>query len=148
MEKDIKEALEKLQEEIVEKENQIKLIKNIDWTKKVNENEWHEFCKTSLRYSNLMNKLLKNIFSNAENIKNGGNSINFTLYDFDCDLSTSFAKCIEVDISWQKKLVEPTLENMMSNIEINMKKYFEIFDNHGYWLELYNYRFPRKKMEF
>lgn len=39
---EIQEVLETLQSDITEKENQINLIKNIDWTKSVTEEEWHQ----------------------------------------------------------------------------------------------------------
>lgn len=141
---DIQEVLETLQSDITEKENQINLIKNIDWTKSVTEKEWHQICETLLRTSDLLCNLLKNTFPNATDIKLEMNYVNFNLYGFRCQLPTSRYEEILVDMSWNKKLKEPTLENTIYSFEFesNMRKYFELLDSHGYWLELFDLRFP------
>ena len=68
MEISVEEAIKDLQEDITEKQNQIELIKNIDWNKPVNEETWHQICDTPLRTSDLLGFLVKNIFPEAENI--------------------------------------------------------------------------------
>ena len=62
MEISVEEAIKDLQEDITEKQNQIELIKNIDWNKPVNEETWHQICDTPLRTSDLLGALVKNIF--------------------------------------------------------------------------------------
>ena len=144
---DIQDVLEDLQSDITEKENQINLIKNIDWTKSVTETEWHQICETLLRTSDLLCNLLKNTFPNATDIKLEMNYVNFNLYGFRCQLPTSRYEEILVDMSWNKKLKEPTLENYytMYQFERNMRKYFKLLDSHGYWLELFDLRFSNFK---
>ena len=141
---DIQDVLEVLQSDSTEKEKQMNLIKNIDWTKSVTEKEWHQICETLLRTSDLLCNLLKNTFPNATDIKLEMNYVNFNLYGFRCQLPTARYEEILVDMSWNKKLKEPTLENYytMYQFERNMKKYFELLDSHGYWLELFDLRFP------
>ena len=46
------------------------------------EDTWHKICFTSLRTSDLMGRLLKNIFPDAEDIKVDCNYVMFTLYGF------------------------------------------------------------------
>lgn len=101
--KDIAEAIESLAEEILECKEQIEVVKNIDFNAPVDEDTWHEICLTPLRTSDLMGKLLKNIFPNAEDIKVGSNYVVFTLYGFKCFLPTSDYYNIEVDTSWYIK---------------------------------------------
>lgn len=101
--KDIAEAIESLAEEILECKEQIEVVKNIDFNAPVDEDTWHEICLTPLRTSDLMGKLLKNIFPNAEDIKVGSNYVVFTLYGFKCFLPTSDYYQIEVDTSWYIK---------------------------------------------
>lgn len=96
---EIQEVLETLQSDITEKENQINLIKNIDWTKSVTEEGWHQICETLLRTSDSLCDLLKNTFPNATDIKLGMNYVNFNLYGFKCLLPTFIYEEILVDMS-------------------------------------------------
>lgn len=139
---DIQDVLETLQSDITEKENQINLIKTIDWTKSVTEKEWHQICETLLRTSDLLCNLLKNTFPNATDIQLGMNHVDFNLYGFKCKLPTSRYEEIRVDMSWNKNIKEPTLENTMNRFEKNMREYFKLLDSNGYWLELFDLRFP------
>ena len=109
---EIQEVLETLQSDITEKENQINLIKTIDWTKSVTEKEWHQICETLLRTSDLLCNLLKNTFPNATDIQLGMNHVDFNLYGFKCKLPTSRYEEIRVDMSWNKNIKEPTLQNI------------------------------------
>ena len=77
MEISVEEAIKDLQEDITEKQNQIELIKNIDWNKPVNEETWHKICDTPLRTSDLLGVLVKNIFPDTENINVGCNYVSF-----------------------------------------------------------------------
>jgi len=142
---EIQEVLETLQSDITEKENQINLIKNIDWTKSVTEEEWHQICETLLRTSDSLCDLLKNTFPNATDIKLGMNYVNFNLYGFKCLLPTSIYEEILVDMSWNKNLKKPTLENTMNQFERNMREYFKSVDSHESWLKLFDLRFLQFK---
>lgn len=142
---EIQEVLETLQSDITEKENQINLIKNIDWTKSATEEEWHQICETLLRTSDSLCDLLKNTFPNATDIKLGMNYVNFNLYGFKCLLPTSIYEEILVDMSWNKNLRKPTLENTMNQFERNMREYFKSVDSHESWLKLFDLRFLQFK---
>lgn len=102
-EKDIVEAIESLEEQISEYKEQIEVVKNTDFNAPVDEDTWHKICFTSLRTSDLMGRLLKNIFPDAEDIKVDCNYVMFTLYGFKCFLPTSDYYNIEVDTSWYIK---------------------------------------------
>lgn len=102
-EKDIVEAIESLKEQISEYKEQIEVVKNTDFNAPIDEDTWHKICFTSLRTSDLMGKLLKNIFPDAEDIQVGSNYVFFTLYGFKCFLPTSDYYQIEVDTSWYIK---------------------------------------------
>ena len=142
---EIQKVLETLQSDITEKENQINLIKNIDWTKSVTEEEWHQICETLLRTSDSLCDLLKNTFPNATDIKLGMNYVNFNLYGFKCLLPTFIYEEILVDMSWNKNLKKPTLENTMNQFEKNMREYFKSVDSHESWLKLFDLRFLQFK---
>lgn len=101
--KDIAEAIESLEEQITEYKKQIEAVKTINFNASVDEDTWHKICFTPLRTSDLMGKLLKNIFPDAEDIKVGSNYVFFTLYGFKCFLPTSDYYQIEVDTSWYIK---------------------------------------------
>lgn len=102
-EKDIVEAIESLKEQISEYKEQIEVVKNTDFNAPIDEDTWHKICFTSLRTSDLMGRLLKNIFPDAEDIKVDCNYVMFTLYGFKCFLPTSDYYNIEVDTSWYIK---------------------------------------------
>lgn len=141
IEKSINEALQELQEEINEKQNQISLIKNIDWSKPVDEEVWHEICETPLRSSDLLETIVKNIFPEAENIKVGCNYVYFKLYGFDCGLPTSRCYGVYIKTDWYKKdSGEPC--NPYFGSHMNMKKYFDAKDDNKKWDILFKYRFP------
>lgn len=97
---DITEAIEFLQNEIQEKQHQIKILKNLNIEQPVSETTWHQICLTTMRGSQLMGTLLKAIFPEAEDIKVGANYVFFRLYGFECQLPTSFEKCILINTSW------------------------------------------------
>lgn len=141
IEKDIKEALDELQEDINKKQNQIDLIKNMDWSKSVNEEEWHKVCETPLRSSDLLSVLVKNIFPDAENINVGCNYVYFDLYGFNCGLPTSRLNGIYIKTDWYKKDNDKPDNPYWAN-RINMKKYFDAKDSGDHWDILFRYRLP------
>lgn len=145
MNKEMIEALNLIQKDINNLEKQKETIKNIDLNKSVTETEWHNICLTPLRNTTIMKKLLKNIFPNATDIKVRANDVLFTLYGFECSIPTWIGKCINLNMSWNYELKEPTIESFMSRSEYSMRLYFETLDNHGQWELLFNYRLPTYK---
>lgn len=145
MNKEMIEALNHIQKDINNLEKQKETIKNIDLNKSVTETEWHNICLTPLRNTTIMKKLLKNIFPNATDIKVRANDVLFTLYGFECSIPTWIGKCINLNMSWNYELKEPTIESFMSRSEYSMRLYFETLDNHGQWELLFNYRLPTYK---
>lgn len=128
----IEESIKRLQEEIKEKEKQIKLIKNINNNQIVTEQEWHEICETPLRNSNLLEQLVKNIFPDAENIQNYVNYVYFDLLGFRCAIPTSLCQGIYIDVKWYlKDTGKPN--NIYSGSAKIMKKYFDAIDNKDSW---------------
>lgn len=141
IEKSINEALQELQEEIDEKQNQISLIKNIDWSKPVDEEVWHEICETPLRSSDLLGVLVKNIFPDAENINVYCNYVYFSLDGFECGLPTSRCNGVYIKTDWYKKDNGEPSSPYFANHSV-MKKYFDAKDNGEHWNTLFKYRLP------
>lgn len=139
MNNDVKEAIEDLKEEIAEKENHIRLLESIDFTKAVDEDIWHEICKTGLRYSDLLGVLVKNIFPLAKNIKVGCNYVDFEMMGFNVEIPTSYCRGINVDTSWYKRdSGEPKLE--YNDAVKSMMKYFKAVENKAGWYECAKYK--------
>lgn len=141
---DVEEAIKDLQEDIMEKQNQIELIKGIDWNKPLNEKIWHEICETPLRISDLLGVLVKNIFPNAEDISIGCNYVYFNLYGFKCALPTSRCNGTYIETGWyQKDNGQPTLPESFS--QYHMRKYFQAKDNKENWEVLFDERLSNYK---
>lgn len=69
LEKELQSAIDIIQEKISEKQKQISLLENMDWTKPVTEKIWRQICDTPLRSSDvLLHVLVKNTFPGAEEI--------------------------------------------------------------------------------
>lgn len=145
MKRDINGSIEELKEEIEEKEEQIKLLQQLDVHQVLTEKEWHKICLTPLRNSDLMGNFLLNIFPDAKDIDVGINYIKFKLYEFKCKIPKSVYEEIRVDTSWRKNLKEPALENSLNFTSRNMREYFKILDSNGSWLKLFDLRFPKHK---
>ena len=140
----VEEAIKDLQEDIAEKQNQIELIKNIDWNKPVNEETWHKICDTPLRTSDLLGVLVKNIFPEAENIDVGCNYVSFDLYGFRCALPTSRCNGAYIETGWYKKdNGHPTLPETIS--QYHMRRYFQAKDDKENWEVLFNERLSSYK---
>ena len=140
----VEESIKELQEDIIEKQNQIELIKNIDWNKPVDEKTWHEICETPLRTSNLLCSLVKNTFSDAEDIIVSCNYVFFKLYDFRCALPTSRCDGIYIETGWyQKDNGQPTLPETIS--QYHMRRYFQLKDNKENWEVLFDERLSSYK---
>ena len=144
MRKDIKEAISDLQEEILEKQKQIELIKKIDWTQPVTETVWHEICETPLRTSDMLGVLVKNIFPDAKDICVHCNYVYFYLYGFKCALPTSGLTGVYIDTEWyQRDKGKPILSEPL--IQSRMRRYFQEKDNGESWRILFDERLPRYK---
>lgn len=144
MKNDIQEAIIDLQEDIREKQDQIELIRSINWDNGVDEETWHKLCETPLRTNGLLGRLLKNVFPDAENINVHCNYVYFKMYGFKCALPTSFCRGCYLDTSWYKKDNGKPITVYWSD-KATMKKYFEAKDNKESWEILFNYRLPRLK---
>lgn len=107
----IAEAIQDIDLEIDDLLEQKHILQALNVNEVVTEQNWHKICHTSLRTSDIMEKLCKNIFPEAEDIKVGCNYVSFVLYDFNCYIPTSNITGIEVDLSWFKKLKKPKLDD-------------------------------------
>ena len=141
--KTVEEAVETLQKEIKEREDQITLLQNLDFTNPLTEEKWHEVCDTQLRSSELLGTLLLNIFPDATDIKIGCNYVKFNLYGFDCKIPTSREHGIRVDMNWTYFLFPKKLTGPYNELTKRMKEYFDALDNHASWETLFNIRLPR-----
>ena len=144
MEISVEEVIKDLQEDIAEKQNQIELIKNIDWNKPVNEETWHQICDTPLRTSDLLGVLVKNIFPEAANINVGCNYVYFDLYGFRCALPTSRCNGVYIETGWyQNDNGQPALPETTS--QYHMRRYFQAKDNRENWEVLFDIRLSSYK---
>ena len=144
MEKDVLEAISRIDEEIKDLQSQKELIEAFDFSKPVDEDTWHKICETPLRSSNLLAVLVKNIFPSAEEIQVHCNYVYFNLLGFKVQIPTSLCSGINVDTSWYSRdNGEP--EMYLSDSQIAMKKYFEELDNGANWWTLANIRLNYRK---
>lgn len=115
--------------------NQIKMIENLK-IEPVTEDEWHELCKTPVRYSDMLLKIAEVTFPYGKNFtKKNPNEILFEIDGFNISMSTTSLKGIIVDMKWYRLYL---LEDFKpQNRYKNMRKYFELVEqgNHD-WYEL------------
>lgn len=136
---DISKAIEELNRTIDKTQEQITLVKSIDFSKPVTENQWHMICETPLRYSDSLAILVKNTFPLAENILVHCNYVYFDMLGFKVQIPTSRCQGINVDTSWYRKdNGEPT--KIYSNTIEDMIKYFNAVDNKLGWYECAKHR--------
>ena len=131
---EVRKALAKIQNNIDELNKQKELIKNIDFSKPINEEEWHEICKTPLRSSDILCVIIRNIFPQAKNIKRYSNCVVFDLLDFSISIPTSNCRGISISTKWyipDKDIPKLELEHY-DNI-LRLKKYFELVDTKSVW---------------
>ena len=93
-------AIEILQDEVVEKQRQIKLIMDLDLSGQVTEEIWHRLCRTPLRTRRLFLDIVKSTFPDAEDIELQEQAVKFNLYGIDCYLPTTDELGIGIDLSW------------------------------------------------
>lgn len=131
---DIENAITELNETINDTQNKIAILKSIDFTKPVTEDQWHMICETPLRSSDLLVVLVKNTFPLAENIFVHYNYVYFEMLGFNVQIPTSCCRGVNVDTSWYKKDDgEPT--RIYSDSVQNMIDYFDAVDNKKGWYE-------------
>lgn len=139
----INEALNDLEEEKTEIEQRISLVKSIDWSKPVTEDEWHELCETSIRTSPLLAVLVKNIFPNAEDINIGCNYAYFDLYGFKIQIPTSRCRGINIATNdWYRdvKYTRKHRGNAHTLQMMDVMAYFNAVDNKLGWKEQAKHR--------
>ena len=93
---DLNEDIEEAQKKIAEEKQYIELIRNLDTTQTVTEKKWHELCETPIRYSDILKIFVRNMWSEADNIKITANSVRFGLYGFTVSIPTS--RCMGIEI--------------------------------------------------
>jgi hypothetical protein len=139
----INEALNDLEEEKTEIERRIALVKSIDWTKPVTEDEWHELCETSIRTSPLLAVLVKNIFPNAENITIGCNYAYFELYGYKIQIPNSRCRGINIATSDWYNDIKYSREHRGDPhppLTREVMAYFDAVDNKRGWKEQAKHR--------
>lgn len=115
--------------------NQIKMIENLK-TEPVTEDEWHELCKTPVRYSDILLKIAEVTFPYGKNFtKKNPNEISFEINGFNITIPTTAIKGITIDMKWYKSYILQDFEPQ--NRYKNMRRYFELIeqDNHS-WYEI------------
>lgn len=135
---EVKEAVERIDEEIKNLEEQKKLIQSLDFNGKVSEGEWHNICETYLRSSDCMSRLVQNIFPSATNIIHSANYVNFDLYGFACAIPTSRARGIEVNVDWFRdlKFAGEMMKEPEPEFFQNLRKYYAAVDAHASVMDL------------
>lgn len=138
MDRTVNEAIEEIKDDIETLKLQVQLLENLDLSKSVDEDTWHEICETPLRSSDILGILVKNIFPLAENIIVHCNYVYFDMLDFKVQIPTSRCRGINVDLSWYHNYSEPELYYPSALRELI--KYFEAIDNNLGWYEEMKYR--------
>lgn len=138
MDKNINEAIEEIKKDIETLKLQIQLLENLDLSKSVDEDTWHDICETPLRSSDILGVLVKNIFPLAENIIVHCNYVYFDMLGFKVQIPTSRCRGINVDLSWYHNYFKPQLH--YPSALGHLIKYFEAVDNNLGWYEKMKYR--------
>ena len=149
--KEIKDkTIEFLQEQIKEKEEYIKLIQNIDVNQIVTEKEWHKFCETPIRCSEILKIFVKNLWADAENIEVCANDTRFDLYGFKVSIPTSRCMGMEIVIDWEffKYIREKKPEFTPSREVKRIMDYIELKEQKNVdWYTLYKAKVPTRVAE-
>ena len=134
--KEVEKSLTILCEEIAERQEQIELIKNIDFSKPIDEETWHKICETPLRSSDILAVLVKNTFPLATNIVVHCNYVYFEISGFSIQIPTSRAIGINVSLDWYERNKRKPTAIYHNESTYIMKKYFEAVDRKAGWYEL------------
>lgn len=95
-------AIFTLQNDIAEKQEQIRFIEKLDETRPVTEEQWIYICRTPLRTSNILIDIIKAIFPDSEKAELHEEEVEFCLHGFACYISTMGIHGIGIDMSWYK----------------------------------------------
>lgn len=111
----IKEAIANLTEEIAEKQEQIAQLQQFDKIAKkgLTEQEYHNFCETDLRYSDVLGNSLLTVFPFLEYEKRGVNWFFYRLNDVQVCIPNS--RCMGIDIVIPKLI--PDLNKRIHSIK-------------------------------
>lgn len=132
---DIKEVIQEIDDNISELISQKEILQNLDLSKPVDEETWHNLCETPLRSSDLLGVLVKNIFPLAEDIKVHCNYVYFNLLGFKVQIPTSSCHSINIDTSWYHCSYWKEPELVYDPVINKMTKYFDAVNNHKGWYE-------------
>lgn len=91
-----------LQNDIAQKQEQIRFIEKLDETRPVTEEQWTYICNTPLRTSDILIDIVKAIFPNCEKVELHEEEVEFCLHGFECYISTVGIHGIGIDMSWYK----------------------------------------------
>ena len=91
-----------LQNDIAQKQEQIRFIEKLDETRPVTEEQWTYICNTPLRTSDILIDIVKAIFPNCEKVELHEEEVEFCLHGFECYISTMGIHGIGIDMSWYK----------------------------------------------
>lgn len=140
MNSNVSNIITELNKTIEETENKISLIKSIDFTKPINEYQWHRICETPLKDSELLIVLIKNTFPLAENIKVRQEYIVFDMMGFSIQIPTTENDYgVYIDTRWYEKDDGEPTRIYSENIE-SLIKYFNSVDNKEGWYECAKHR--------
>lgn len=142
MEDIVKDIIDELNSEIKKQQEMVRFIEEMDFGKRVDRKTWETLCHTPLKETKIMEKVLKNVFPDAEDIVTCFKGIEFSLYGFKCWISKEDACPVEVDTSWYCKKDESVACG--TDMTRNMRNYFRLKENNAGWEELFDCRIPSK----
>lgn len=138
MNKEIADTIVDLQEEKAEIERKISFVQSFNFNLPVDEDDWHKLCETSLRYSPVLDELVKNTFPSAINIVRNANYVNFELHGFRIQIPTGRIHGINIATDWYSDMKSREsycyfVYSKHSQYMLSMRKYFDAVDNHLGW---------------
>lgn len=145
MDEHIADAIQEISDTIQSLQAQIDMLKALDISKPLTEEEWHQICETPLRGSELMATFVRNIFPDATDIVVHCNYVYFNLLGFRIQIPTYQACGINVDTSWYIRCEGSvcSFEEYLSDRDLRIYRYFEAEDNKADWKTLARLRVNR-----
>lgn len=136
--KDIKEAINNIDEEIRKLQKQKTLLLSVNQDEIVTEERWHSICETHLRCSDILTEFVKNIFPDAKAITTHANYVYFNLYGYECAIPTSRESGIRVDTRWFHKIKRACEQKREpdSKTDQKFKRYYAAVDANASVMEL------------
>lgn len=133
IEESINDAVKDISDEIKILQERRDFLHRLNLNSKITEDEWHELCLSSLRTSDILADVVKNIFPSATNVSVGANYVYFYINDLKCYLPTSAIRGIEIDVDWYTRLEEPKLND--NNYKSQEHRKLERYMNATNWDE-------------